>query len=206
MIEDGAAEPAPRGRGRPRDDDADRRILEAATALMLERGVPDVTVDEVAQRADVGKATVYRRFPSKALLAAHALESMFRAQVVIPDTGSFRHDLEAVYTDTIAFASSSRGNAFLRLAAAAAGRSRKAADVYRRAYEARRDEFGVLIDRALARGELARDLDRCLFFDSLPAMLMFRTLTGQPLPPVEAVPEMVDGMLRALDEWNHDAG
>jgi AcrR family transcriptional regulator len=204
MTVDLPGETAARGRGRPRDDDADRRILEAATALMLERGVPDVTVDEVAQRADVGKATVYRRFPSKALLASHALESMFRAQVVIPDTGSFRHDLERVYTDTIGFAGSSRGSAFLRLAAAAAGRSRKAADVYRRAYESRRDEFGVIIDRALARGELSRDLDRALFLDSLPAMLMFRTITNQSLPPVDAVPLMVDGMLRALDEWNGD--
>jgi AcrR family transcriptional regulator len=198
--------PSKRSAGRPRDEGADARILQAAAGLMLERGVPDVTVDEVAELAMVGKATVYRRYPSKAELAARALESLFRAHVAIPDTGSFRGDMEQVYLDTISFAASPRGNAFLRLATAAASRSRKAADVYRRAYEMRRDEFGVIIDRALLRGELSRDLVRPIFLDSLPALLVFRTITNQPLPPLEMVPALVDGMLNALEEWEGDGG
>lgn len=193
-----------RSAGRPRNVGADERILEAAVGLMLERGVPDVTVDEVAELADVGKGTVYRRFPSKAVLAASALESLFRTHIAIPDTGSFRTDMERVYADTIGFAGSSRGNAFLRLAAAAAGRNRKAADVYRLGYEHRRDEFGVIIERAILRGELSGDFNRSLFLDSLPALLMFRAITNQPLPPLDAVPSMIDGMLNALDEWNGD--
>jgi len=165
---------------------------------MLERGVPEITVAEVAERADVGKATVYRRFPSKADLAVRALESLFGAHIAVPDTGSLRTDLEQVYRDTIDFASSPRGSAFLRLAAGSAARSGTAAAAYRQAYEFRRDRFGVILDRALARGELVRDPDRALFLDALPALLLFRTVTRQPLPTVESVPDLVAGMLTTV--------
>lgn len=192
--------PPRRGRGRPRDEGADQRIVEAAAGLMLERGVADVTVDEVAEQARVGKATVYRRYPSKDALALAALQMMFGTQVAVPDTGSFREDMIIVYTDTIRFAGSKKGSAFLRLAAGAATRSRKAADIYREAYEQRRDQFGVIIDRALERGELVEDLNRALFLDSLPALLVWRTITNQPLPPLDQVPALIDGIIRSLDE------
>jgi len=197
---DAAPTSGARGRGRPRDEGADDRILDAAAELMLERGVGDVRVEEIAEHAGVGKATVYRRFPTKDAMAAAALSRMFGRRIPIPDTGSFRSDMEAVYVRTIEFASSRQGWTFIRLAAAAAGRSRRAADVYREAYEARRDQFGVVIDRALSRGELTRDLDRPLFLDSLPALLLFRAVTNQALPSVDQVPQLIDGILRALDE------
>jgi AcrR family transcriptional regulator len=189
-------EPTPRRRGRPRDEGADRRILAAAASLMLDRGVSDITVDEVAEQAGVGKATVYRRYPSKEAMAAEALNTLFRTKVPVPDTGSFRGDMTAVYTDTIRFASSRQGHAFLRLAAGAAGRSRTVADLYREAYQQRRDRFGVVIDRALERGELATDLDRTMFLDWLPALLMFRAITFQPMPKVEDVPDLLEKALR----------
>jgi AcrR family transcriptional regulator len=189
-----------RGRGRPRDEGADERILSAAASLMLENGITGITVDEVASMAGVGKATVYRRYPTKDTMAAQALKRLFGSRMSVPDTGAFRTDMIAVYEQVIAFASSTKGHAFLRLAANAATRSRKAADMYRTAYEERRDQFGVIIDRAIERGELERDIDRQLFLDTLPALLMFRVVTNQPLPPIEASAQYIDRMIHALEE------
>jgi AcrR family transcriptional regulator len=197
---DGEGPAAKRPRGRPRDEGADDRIVQAAAALMLERGIAEVTVDEVAEQAGVGKATVYRRYATKDALSSAALRMLFGKQVAVPDTGSFRGDMIVVYTDTIRFAGSKQGAAFLRLAAGAATRSRKAADLYRSAYEQRRDQFGVIIDRALDRGELTQDLNRSLFLDSLPALLVWRVITNQALPPVDQVPALIDGIIRSLDE------
>ena len=200
-IEAGAEAPTgKRPRGRPRDEGADRRILKAAANLMLERGIAEVTVDEVAEQAGVGKATVYRRYPSKDAMASAALQMLFGTSVPVPDTGTFRTDMEAVYVATINFAGSKKGGAFLRLATGAASRSRKVADLYRSAYEQRRDQFGVIVDRAIARGELTSDLNRPLFLDSLPALLVFRVITNQPLPPVEDVPMLIDMIIKALPE------
>ena len=70
-----------RKRGRPRDPEADDRILAAASALILLRGFDSMTVDEVAARAGVGKATVYRRWAAKEDLAVAAMEQLYRDEM-----------------------------------------------------------------------------------------------------------------------------
>src|SRR6187551_908193 len=86
-----------RKRGRPRDPEADGRILAAASALILMRGFESMTVDEVASSAGVGKATVYRRWSRKEDLAVAAMEQLYRDEVPTADTGSIRGDLRAMF-------------------------------------------------------------------------------------------------------------
>ena len=85
----------PRSAGRPRSAEADIAILEAATAILAERGLAGMSMEEVAARAGVGKATVYRRWPSRGALALDAFMSEFRSQLPLPDTGTLRGDLLA---------------------------------------------------------------------------------------------------------------
>src|ERR1700685_2595212 len=80
-------------RGRPRSEAADRAILRAATELLAERGLAGMSMEEVAARAGVGKATVYRRWRSRGALALDAFMSEFRSQLPLPRTGSLRDDL-----------------------------------------------------------------------------------------------------------------
>ncbi len=62
----------PRGRGRPRREEADETILDAARTLIREHGYRGFTVDDVTALTGVAKTTIYRRWPSKASLAAAA--------------------------------------------------------------------------------------------------------------------------------------
>ncbi len=64
-------------RGRPRSQEADRAILTAAVDLLAERGLAAMSIEEVAARAGVGKTTIYRRWPSKGLLALDAFVTSF---------------------------------------------------------------------------------------------------------------------------------
>src|SRR5580700_11505934 len=82
-------------RGRPRSEDADRAILAAATELLAERGLAGMSMEEVAARAGVGKATVYRRWRSRGALALDAFMAEFQALQPLPDTGTLRGDLLA---------------------------------------------------------------------------------------------------------------
>ena len=82
-------------RGRPRSEQADRAIMAAALELLAERGIAGMSIEEVASRAGVGKATVYRRWSSKGALALDAFLAEFRGQQPLPDTGSLRGDLHA---------------------------------------------------------------------------------------------------------------
>ena len=103
-----------RGRGRPRDPGTDDRITTAAAELLLQRGFDRTTVDDVAARAGVGKATVYRRWPSKEDLAVAAMETLYSSEMPEPDTGSIRTDLAASYRSVLTFVNTPEGAAFLR--------------------------------------------------------------------------------------------
>src|ERR1700683_3103501 len=90
----------PRAIGRPRDVRADRAILEATLQLMAERGVRDLRMEDVADRAGVGKATIYRRYRSKDQLVSDAIATLV-SEIAIPDTGSTRADLMALMTQEV---------------------------------------------------------------------------------------------------------
>src|SRR5450755_2991805 len=94
------AEPADPGtqRGRPRSAEADRAILAATGELLADRGLAAMSIEEVAARAGVGKTTIYRRWPSKGLLALDAFVRSFREEQPLPDTGTLRGDLLAALT------------------------------------------------------------------------------------------------------------
>ena len=82
--------------GRPRDVGADDAIMDAVVEILTEVGFRGLTIDAVAHRAGVGKATIYRRWPGKEQLVLDALTAE-RVPVPEPDTGSLRDDLLAHY-------------------------------------------------------------------------------------------------------------
>ena len=80
-------------RGRPRSERARIAVLDAAAELMLDRSLGAVSMDEVAARAGVSKATIYRWWPTKEILA---LDALYREWEGVPDgrdTGTLRGDL-----------------------------------------------------------------------------------------------------------------
>ncbi len=94
-----AAAALPKPLGRRRDHSRDHDILEATIAILAEAGFDAMTMDMVAARAKAGKATLYRRWPSKGELVRDALVWMSRNSVDLdhlPDTGNLRDDLLAV--------------------------------------------------------------------------------------------------------------
>src|SRR5690242_2947994 len=68
-------------------------ILAVTLALLQEHGYDQLTVDAVANAARASKATVYRRWPSKAELVLAAFIEGVRQVAVAPDTGTLRGDL-----------------------------------------------------------------------------------------------------------------
>jgi AcrR family transcriptional regulator len=79
------------GRGRPADADIERRVIAAALSVYGEVGWAGFTLDRVARRAPVGKAALYRRWPTKEVLLLAALEHLAEP----PDVGADLTDLRA---------------------------------------------------------------------------------------------------------------
>src|ERR1700688_2801844 len=80
-------------RGRPRSEEVEHAILKATASLLDERGLQALTIEDVATLAKVGKTSIYRRWPSKGVLA---LEAFLREYLLLQppvDTGSLAGDL-----------------------------------------------------------------------------------------------------------------
>jgi AcrR family transcriptional regulator len=86
-------EPERSRRGRPRDPGVDGAILTAAVDLLGEVGYARLTMDQIAARAGVGKASVYLRWPNKVALVAEAIQQHSAVVPDVPDTGSLREDM-----------------------------------------------------------------------------------------------------------------
>lgn len=199
--------PGRRGRGRPRDPGTDLRIRRAAAELLLKNGFDKTTVDEVAARAGVGKATVYRRWASKEDLAVAAMESLYEAELPAPDTGSIVEDLRESYRTVLVFVNSPEGEGFLRVSIAESVRDERIAALYRASMERRETQAYRTFHRAIERGEVRPDADIDSAVEWLGGTITVRAVQGRPLPTVEDVPRLVGFTLRGVlaDPSGYDA-
>jgi len=193
-----AVPPVIRRRGRPRDPQADVRILDAAAELILARGFDSMTVDEVAARAHVGKATVYRRWARKEDLAVAAMERLYVSEMPLPDTGTIESDLTVTYANVLAFANSDAGGAYLRTTIVESVRDARIAALYRSASERAEAQAEVMFSRAIARGELRPEIDLRWAVQWLTGLLAVCVITGRTLPAVSEAPELVRMTLEGL--------
>lgn len=80
-------------RGRPRNPGVDEALLRAAIDLLAKAGYARLTMEQVAARAGVGKASLYLRWPNKVALVAEAIQHRSGVVPEVPDTGSLRRDM-----------------------------------------------------------------------------------------------------------------
>lgn len=183
-----AATPPSVTRGRPRSVKAQEAILGAAVGLLLERGLDAVSMDAVAARAGVSKATIYRWWPTKETLALDALYTEWSAAAPLPrDTGSLRGDLIELLSPWVQLVSSQRPYARVITALVAEARADPAfaAEYQRHVVQPRRDEGREVLSRAIERGEVRADLDLEVALDLIYGPLYHRLLQGH-LPLDEA--------------------
>ncbi len=170
------AEPAPRGR--PRSVKAHAAILEAAAGLLLEYGLDAVSMDAVAARAGVSKATIYRWWPTKETLALDALYTEWSAAAPVPrDTNSLRGDLVELMAP---WARLVTAQPYARVIAALLAKTRAdpafAAEYRQRIIEPRRDQAREIFHRAIERGEVQVGVDLEVALDLIYGPLYLRLL------------------------------
>jgi len=194
--------PAPvvrRKRGRPRDPEADGRILAAASSLILMRGFESMTVDEVASNAGVGKATVYRRWSRKEDLAVAAMEQLYRDEMPSPDTGSIRGDLESMFASVLGFVNSPAGIDYVRTTIKESMRDDRIATLYREASLRAAASATEVFQRAIARGEVRPGIPVRAAVEFLGGLVAMRVITGEDMPGLEQVDDLVDFVLNGIN-------
>lgn len=174
-----------------------RRLVLATTAdLVAEVGVERTSIDEVSSRSGVAKSTIYRHFASKQALVVEAVHSCTSIPVVT-DTGSLRDDLISCFSGMTKASYEGRlGDMMLSLMDAAQRDPELGRLVRAQADQRRRFATGV-IERAIARGELADDVDVDLLVTMLSGPLVYTKLVRRQRVTEELVASVVDNVLAA---------
>jgi AcrR family transcriptional regulator len=174
------------------DASRDAAIASAVVEVLGRSGYAGLTMDAVAMAARVGKATIYRRWSSKAELLLSVLDVVGGPVLEIPDTGALREDLIAVLTEVVELFGGPSGRAIRSLLGAVIDdpvlregcRSLPLAN-WDAAWE-------TVLARAVQRGELPAGAGRSVAAEVGPAVLALRWLvTGRPLDDT-VVTELVD--------------
>jgi AcrR family transcriptional regulator len=185
-------------RGRPRSAQADEAIIDAALALLVEEGFDRLSMDAVAARAGVGKATIYRRWPSKEALAIEAVARRtdpFAGEA----TGSVRDQLVALLQTILATSQSGIGRLLPCMVGASVTNPTLAQHYRAQIVEPRRARIADILASGIASGELRADVDVELAVDQVVGPLVYRIVfpRAETLGPEHCV-ALVDSVLAGL--------
>lgn len=171
--------------GRPRSEKTKIDILTAAYDLLIENGFDSVTVEKIAERAGVSKATIYKWWPNKASVVMDGFLNTTSVTLPIPDTGSTIDDMFIQVNNFVEFIMSRKGNVITEIIAQGQLDS-KLADIYRNAYfKPRRNISKQILERGILRGELRKDLNMELSIDLIWGPVFYRLLiTGEVLDDI----------------------
>jgi AcrR family transcriptional regulator len=169
-------------------------LLAVTLRLLQEHGYGQLTIDAVAGAAHASKATVYRRWPSKAELVLAAFIEGVRQVVVTPNTGTLRGDLlqlgEACGQHGLEHAST------IRAVMVEVSRHPALNDALQEQFlKPRKAMLQHVLQQAVDRGEIAQDVVTDELWDLLPGYLIFRSIIPGRPPTRDTVQALVDGFL-----------
>jgi AcrR family transcriptional regulator len=169
-------------------------ILSVTLQLLQEHGYDRLTVDAVAASARASKATVYRRWPSKAELVLAAFVEGVCQAAVAPDTGTLRGDLLQIGHEVCEQARRQAG----ALRAVLVEVSRNAAlnkAMQRNFLNERKAMIRQVLGRAAERGEIRKAAISDELWDLLPGYLIFRSINSGRPPSRRTVQTLVDDVI-----------
>ncbi len=184
MTQDDLVEEKPR-LGRKRDHTRDPEILECALDVLAEVGYDGMTIDMVAARAKAGKATLYRRWPSKPDLVLEAVACMKSKGLdldALPDTGTLRGDLVAMVRPPSIRDNERKLKVMAGIVSMVARDPELAAAANEALVQPRAAVNRIFFQRAIDRGEIPADADIERLCMIGPAMVAYSVLMlGKPV-------------------------
>jgi AcrR family transcriptional regulator len=183
--------PAPKGRApHRRDENARIAVLHAADDLLVERGFNGLTIEGIAARAGVAKQTIYRWWPSKVDVLLDTLVDDAGRQLVVSEAGPAFEVMRRYLRVFAGFLGEPAGKVLLALIGEAQHDPAMARAFRERYLDPQRDRERAILQRGIAAGELSADLDIDAAVDALSGPVLYRALTGTPIPPA-----FIDGLV-----------
>ena len=186
-----------RAGGRPRSDAVNRAILYAAREELVEHGFTKLRLEHVAARAGVGKATLYRRWPSKEALAQDLLADLAAPHIAVDDLGDTREELYLCVEHALHALRDTPFGAVIRALVSQIAINPKLGDPFRATVvHARRSEIAKVVRRGIERGDLRADCAGDVATELLVGPVYFRLIFGGDLG---------DGFARTVSDTVYEA-
>jgi AcrR family transcriptional regulator len=180
---------------RPRvEGDREREILDAALEVLAEVGYDRLTMDAVAQRAKASKATLYRRWNSKATLVVDALATQ-KATPPVPDSGDLRTDLLTAFCGMGGLTDHDTTQTFGAVMTALSTDPEFAAGFRNRVLKPKAQLSRTLFQRAVDRGEVRTDLDLDLVAPALAGIVLHRIFVMGEVPGPTLIEHVIDQII-----------
>ena len=177
---------------------ARQAVLDAAVELLDEKGWPGFTIDEVARRSSVSKATIYKHWSGGLEVAADAYGQIVTEAVPTAATGDVVADLRSQIIRLANFYATPRGAVVVQLLAAATEHQRGGDVVRHKFFAPRRAAARALVEQGIANGQLRPDLDPDLTVDVLFGAMIFRLFNGEKPLKGAAARKVATTVLRAV--------
>lgn len=187
-----------RSPGRPRSQKSRKAILEAAGELLKSNGLNGTTVDGIAERAGVSKATIYRWWPNKAAVVTDSFLELTAPDIDFEHTGSSREDLKRQMRKLAQVFAGKNGLTIATLMAEAQWDAAVAKALRSRWIAVRREETRQVLQRGVDCGELRDDLDVEVAIDALYGPIYYRLLVGHLPLEKSFVNELADYVMSGL--------
>ncbi|MET0627959.1 MAG: TetR/AcrR family transcriptional regulator [Acidimicrobiia bacterium] len=185
--------------GRPRSIEADAAILQATIELFADSGYEGLTVEGVAARAGVSKATVYRRYPGKVELVVAACRAYADVTRAAPDSGSLRGDVRALVENLVAMLTTTPVGRVMPMLVADRARVPELDAEQRAVVREKRDRYLAVVEHAATRDELRPGVDPELVVDACVGPVFYRFLVSRAPLDGAFVDGLVDAVVHAFE-------
>ena len=169
-------------------------MLAVTLRLLQEHGYDGLTLDAVAASARASKATVYRRWPTKAELVLAAFIEGLRQVAVAPETGTLRDDL--LHLGWVCCEQARAHAGTIRAVLVEVSRNDALNEVMQRQFlDQRKAVIDHILGQAVERGEIDAAAITEDLWDVLPGYLIFRSILSSRAPTRHTVQALVDNVL-----------
>ena len=190
--------------GRPRSEESRQSILRSTLKLLKQHGgFPELSIEAIADDANVGKTTVYRWWPTKAALVADAFSASADEELRFPNTGSVKSDMSLQMRRLIRIFRSRRGKVVAALLAGGQSDPELIEAFRDRFLWPRRKQAYQTLQRGIDRGELPADINLDLVLDSLYGPIYMRFLIRHDKLDESFADEICGLVLNGLKRRSH---
>lgn len=182
-------------KGRPRDSKREDAIAEAAITVIQDVGYERCTIEAIANKAGVSKATIYRRWKNKQEVIANAMARHAFSQTPCIDTGNLRDDLVELLLAKVKVLKGPDGAVIASVMSAAKMDPELAKAIPHSVRDGESEVHEVILERAIKRGEISPNANLELLAEITPAIMTYRIFMSQQSVNRKFISTLVDDVL-----------